>query len=194
MCFFADWRPSKATTYFIFLFLSPYSPPPNDSETLPNTFHRGRAPSPISSPQQTPTFGWLLCFPNQMAATWLRTRSPLCFSMGCISAPKTREPTAAPPNPMVRALHGTIGSGGAMSWRHRWPTHGWRGPKPLEGRVAAAHVGCCVFWLCGCVVARVLYPFCRLDHPTHGDFPPLFNARTNAKLLTPSSADESAYN
>jgi len=60
--------------------------------------------------------------------------------------------------------------------------------------VAAAHVGCCVLWLCGCVVARVLYPFCRVDHPTHGNIFPLFNARTNAKLLTPSSADESAYN
>jgi len=76
-----------------------------------------------------------------------------------------------------------------MSWRRHWPTHGRRGPKPLEGRAAAAHVVCCVLWLCGCVVARVLYPFCRVDHPTHGDICPLFNARTNAKLLTPSSAD-----
>jgi len=50
---------------------------------------------------------------------------------------------------------------------------------------------------CGCVVVLWLmyfiYPFCREDHPTHGDIFPLLNARTNAKLLTPSSADESAY-
>jgi hypothetical protein len=71
--------------------------------------------------------------------------------------------------------------------------------KPLEGRAAAAHVDCCV--LCGCVVwlcfvlcSRTFYPFCRVEHPTKGDISPLFNARTNAKLLTPSSADESAYN
>jgi len=44
-----------------------------------------------------------------------------------------------------------------MIWWRRWPTHGERGLKPLEGRAAAAHVGCCVLWLCGCVVARVLY-------------------------------------
>jgi hypothetical protein len=70
--------------------------------------------------------------------------------MGCVSAPKTRDPTAAPPNPKAHALHGHIGSGGAMSWWRRWPTHGERGLKPLEGRAAAAHVDCCV--LCGCVL------------------------------------------
>ncbi len=50
---------------------------------------------------------------------------------------------------------------------------------------------------CGCVVvlcSHTFYPFCRAEHPTHADIFPLFNARTNAKLLTPSSADESAYN
>ncbi len=57
---------------------------------------------------------------------------------------------------MARALHGPIGSGVAMSWWRRWPTHGGRGPKPLEGRVAVAHVDCCVLWLCGCVVATYL--------------------------------------
>jgi hypothetical protein len=112
--------------------------------------------------------------------------------MGCVATPQTREPTVAPPNPtMARALHGTIGSGGAMSWWRRWPTHGGRGPKPLEGRVAAAHVGCCVLWLCGCVVvlcSRTFYPFCRAEHPTHADISPLFNARTNAKLCSPQAA------
>jgi hypothetical protein len=57
------------------------------------------------------------------------------------------EPTAAPPNPMARALHGTIGSGGFMSWWRRWPTL-----KPLEGRAAAG----------GCAVGSVhtLFVFC----------------------------------
>ena len=50
-------------------------------------------------------------------------------------------------------------STGAMSlvWAHRkqrrqdlgpWQMLSWREPKPLKGRVVAAHVGCCVLWLC----------------------------------------------
>jgi len=80
--------------------------------------------------------------------------------MGCILAPQTGEPTAGSPNPMARALQGTIGSGGTMIWWHRWPTNGGRGLKPLEGRAAAAHFGCCV--LCGCVFVVV----CAFQLPT----------------------------
>ena len=44
-----------------------------------------------------------------------------------------------------------------MSGRRRWPTLGGRGPKPLEGRAAAAHVGCCVVvWLCGLLVGELV--------------------------------------
>jgi hypothetical protein len=68
--------------------------------------------------------------------------------MGLALAPQTGEQTAALPNPTARALRGPIGSSGAMSWGHRCPTHGNRGPKPVEGRAALAHVGCCVWlWL-----------------------------------------------
>ena len=139
---------------YLFVFLSP---PQTIAKRSPHTFHHGHMPSPVSSPQQMP-FGWLLCFPklngNHLR---LRPRPPHWFLMGCLSAPKTRESTAAPPYPKARALHGPIGSGGAMSWWRRWPTHGERGLKPLEGRAAAAHVDCCV--LCGCVLccARVLF-------------------------------------
>jgi hypothetical protein len=42
-----------------------------------------------------------------------------------------------------------------MSWWRRWPTHGERGLKPLEGRAAAAHVGCCVLWLCFVLCSRI---------------------------------------
>ena len=72
--------------------------------------------------------------------------------MGCVLTPQTRDRGAARAHPMARAFHGPIGSGGAMSWWRRWPTHGERGLKPLEGRAAAAHFDCCVLWLCGCVV------------------------------------------
>ena len=50
-------------------------------------------------------------------------------------------------------------------------------------------VVCCVVVFC--VVSRTFYPFCRVDHPTHADIFPHFNARTNAKLLPPSPADKS---
>jgi hypothetical protein len=35
-----------------------------------------------------------------------------------------------------------------MTWGQLCPAHGERGAKPLESRAAAAHVGCCVLWLC----------------------------------------------
>jgi hypothetical protein len=121
----------------------------------------------------------------------LRPHPPLCFSMGCVSAPKTRDRGAARAHPMARAFHGSIGSGGAMSWWRRWPTHGERGLKPLEGRAAAAHVGCCVLWLCLVLCSRTFYPFCRVEHPTKGDICPHFNAITNALVPAPSRADTS---
>jgi len=105
----------KPRCIFHSLFLCLPFATPNNSETLPPTFHRGRTPSPISSPQQTPTFGWLLCFPNPNGSQLRpRPRPPHCFLMGCVSAPKTREPTASPPNPKARAFHGSIVSSGAM--------------------------------------------------------------------------------
>ena len=46
---------------------------------------------------------------------------------------------------------------------------------------------------CGCVVVlcscSTFYLFCSAERPTHADISPLFNARTNAKLLPPSPAD-----
>jgi hypothetical protein len=77
--------------------------------------------------------------------------------MGCVSTPQTRDRGAARAHLMAGAMHGPIGSGGAMIWWRRWPIHGGRGPKPLEGRAAAAHVDCCVLWLCGCVVV-IFFP------------------------------------
>ena len=101
--------------FFIIYFFVLLSPPQTIAKRSPPTFHRGHTPSPISSPQQMLIFGWLLCFPNPNGSQLrLRPRPPHCFLMGCISAPKTREPTVAPPNPKARAVHGSIGSGGAI--------------------------------------------------------------------------------
>jgi len=61
-----------------------------------------------------------------------------------------------------------------MSWWRRWPTHGGRGPKPLEGRAAAAHVDCCVLWLCGCVVAAYfVVTMCVYEAPANFIIPNL---------------------
>ncbi len=75
--------------------------------------------------------------------------------MGLVLAPKTGEPTAAPPNLIARALHEPIESSSAMIWEHLCPTHEERA-KLLEGRAAAAHFGCCVF-MCLCVLVVVLW-------------------------------------
>jgi len=66
---------------------------------------------------------------------------------------QTSKPTTANASPTARGLRMVLGSGGAMSWWRRWPTHGGKGPKPLEGRAAAAHVGCCALCVVFCVVA-----------------------------------------
>ena len=120
VCFFDDRRPSKATMYFYFIFLSFHSPPPNDSETLPpHVPPRSRA-LPNILPYRCRQL-WVDCCVSSSNGGHLRPRPHLSlyFSMGCISAPQTGEPTAALPNPMARALHGTIGSGSAMIWWHR---------------------------------------------------------------------------
>jgi len=65
--------------------------------------------------------------------------------MGLALAPKTRKPTAAPPNPTTRALR---------AYEAVAPWFGGTADLPevegeaAGGRVAAAHVGCCVLWLC----------------------------------------------
>ena len=57
-----------------------------------------------------------------------------------------------------------------MSWWRRWPPHGGRGPKLLEGRAAAAHFVCCVLWSCGCVVLWVCDSLCAYVVPYHSIF------------------------
>ena len=108
--FFYDQQPSKAMTYFIYLiFLSPYSPLPNDSETLPHTFHCSCVPSPMSPALQMPTFGWLLCFPTKQLPPKAKTPSPSLFFDGLrFDAPnKGTNHSATQPN------------GACLAWAHR---------------------------------------------------------------------------
>ncbi len=107
----------------------------------------------VVRPPQYPSYRkcWLLvdCCVVQSKDGHLRPRpSPsLCFSMGCILAPQTKDKRVARAHLMHCAIDGSIGSSGTKIWGYGWSSHGQRGPKPLEGRVAAAHVGCCVLWL-----------------------------------------------
>jgi hypothetical protein len=97
-----------------------------------------------------------------------RPRLPLYFLMGLALAPQTREPTAAPPNPTARALHKPIGSGNAMNWGCRWPTHGGRGLKLVEGRAAwlMLVVVCCCCQQKKPHFEHLLY--CRQDYVCRG--------------------------
>ncbi len=71
--------------------------------------------------------------------------------MGLALAPQTGEPKAMPPNPMARALHGPMGSRGAISCWHRCSTHGERGQSRWRvGRQwSILVVLCCVLWVVG---------------------------------------------
>ena len=97
-----------------------------------------------------------------------RPRLPLYFFTRLALRPQTREPTAAPSSPTARALRKPMGSGGAMSWWYRWPTHGGKGLKPVEGRAAW------LMWLLCVVVAITKNPpfehlfYCRQDYVCRG--------------------------
>ena len=134
--------------YFI-ISLSLNSPPPNDSETLPpHISPRWRALPNILSYCFRQL--WVDCciFPSNGGHLRPRPRPPLCISIPLFSPLQTSKPTTANASPMARGLRMMLGSGGAMSWWRRSSTHGGRGVKPLEGRVAAAHFGCCSYVLC----------------------------------------------
>ena len=99
------------------------------------------------------------CYVLLLNDNHLRTRPhlPLYFLIGLALAPQTREPTAALPNPRARALRKPIGSSGTMSWWCRWPNHGGRGLKPVEGKAA---------WLLLVVVCCSCQLLYRIVHKT----------------------------
>jgi hypothetical protein len=131
--------------FFIFVFLLLSLPPQTMVWRTPNTFRPGRAPSPISLLLQTPTFGWLLCCPtNRWPPKAEVTSLSLIFNMLRFGTPNEgRNSNESAPN----AAH--------LVWAHRdqrcqdlgpWRMLPWQKmAKPLEGRVMAAHVGCCLF-------------------------------------------------
>ena len=117
-----------------------------------NSPHHPRAPPPMrlcsNIPSTTSADYWVDCWLSSSIGSHLRPRPrlPLYFLMSLGLAPQTRQPTAAPPNPTTCTLPKPIGSGGTMTWWCRWPIHGGRGLKPVEGRAAwlmLVVVSCC---------------------------------------------------
>jgi hypothetical protein len=140
-------RPYKATTYFCIYICSTLSSPPQTMVTPTRSVQVVRPPEYPPHRDRGLLVGCCVVCSNG-GHLRPRPRPSICFSKGCISAPQTKEPTMAKAQPMPLALYGPIGSSGAKIWVHGGCCHGERGPKPLKGRTAAAHVGCCVLWLC----------------------------------------------
>ena len=177
-----DRRPFKAAVYFILYIFCRSIRRPKRWDGVPP-----RAPRPARLRSNTPPTASadyrVDCCLKSPNGGHLRPGpgASLYFFVRPIPTLQSTEPATARAHRTPRACFRPIGSGGAMSWRRRWPTHGGRGPKPLEGRAAAAHVGCCVLWLCGCVVVLcasgtiLLYAFC--NHPWRY-FSPIFEHDT----------------
>jgi len=123
----------------------------------------GRRPltrsNPVAPSLQCPLYRVRLqsvdCYVLPLNGDHLRTRPrlPLYFLIGLALATQTRKPTAALPNPTLRALRKPIGSSGTMSWWCRWPNHGGRELKPVEGSAVLLML---VVVCCCC--QQLLYP------------------------------------
>ena len=87
-----------------------------------------------------------------------RVSPSLYFLMGLVLAPQTREPAMAPPHPMVQALHGPMGSHGAMSWGHGGCCRGEKGQSCSViggwGLILLFCVVCCCVGLHKCMVVQ----------------------------------------
>ena len=86
------------------------------------------------------------------------------FFKGLRFGTPNKNPTMVRAQPTPRALYGPIGSSGAKIWVHGGCCHGERGPKPLKGRPAADHVGCCVFCVLCCGRKLLLGVSCMNTH------------------------------
>ena len=127
----------------------------------------GRRPptwsNPVAPPLQRPLYRGrrqsVDCYFLPFNGDHLRPRPAFLsiFFMGLALAPQTREPTAAPPSPMMSALRNPIGSGGTMNCGTADLPMEVKG-EAAGGRAVAAHVGCCVF-LCLCFVLWCKRPF-----------------------------------
>ncbi len=154
VCSIIVWKPPKASMYFfVFYFFRRFICWPKQFDNI----------SLCSLPPNrlcyyTPSYQidrlQVDCCIASSNGSHLRPRPhfSLYFLMGLALAPQTKEPTVAPPNLMAPALHGPIGSGGAMSCWRRYHTHRERGQSrcSVGWQCSFLVVVCCcvVLWVC----------------------------------------------
>ncbi len=132
--------------HFFLIFLPLNLPPPNDYMASPHTFCHNRVSSIMIPSPLTPTFGWLLRLTSKRLPHKAKTRSLSLFFNGSRFGAPCKETSCGDREPTTGRLlltHGEsrrqdLGAPLSYPWRER--------AKPLEGRVAAAHFGCCVLW------------------------------------------------
>ncbi len=128
----------------------------HEESTPPHTLSPSRAPSPSSLPSFPPTSGWLLLFwPNSSHLRPMPSPISLFLYVLCFVTPNKgtshceRKPSAGHLQLTHREQRrNDLGAPLTYPW--------WERAKPLEGWVAAAHVGCCVL---RCVVCCDLSRF-----------------------------------
>jgi hypothetical protein len=147
-----DQCPSKAKVYYNFVFFQRLNCHPNQSNNVPP--HAPHPPRLLSDipPTAAANSYLIVAFSFKVLAPLGRgTISPLLFYVSSFHLPNRQTSHfVAKPN------HGHL------LWDHRDPRRHWLGApiacpwremaKPVEGRVAAAHFGCCVLCVvcCGC--------------------------------------------
>jgi hypothetical protein len=137
----------KATVCFIFLFFCrSICHPQTIIRRPPHTFHRNRVSSIMIPSLLTPTFGWLLRLTSKRRPPKAETPSLSQFFDGSPFGAPSKGTSYGNGKPATGHLlwnHGEsrrqdLGAQLPYPWRER--------AKPVEGRVAVAHFGCCVLW------------------------------------------------
>ncbi len=144
MCEFIVQRLSKATVYYIINFFCVEFVTSNDWTPPPHTLQLPRASSPASLQMRLPTPSWLLSLIIKRRPPKVRAwRISLFFDVFLFGAPnrQTSYRAAKPDHRRLASDHRELqrhwlGAPVYCPWRER--------AKPVEGRVAAAHFGCCV--------------------------------------------------
>ena len=162
-CTVDDRWPSKVGNILFSLFSCHLiSQPKNVGTASSHTLHPPLASSHIPFPPLMPPVSRLLCVAALQRPPKANAPSiPLFFDVVefvCLN----EESTAARASLMPRICYGTMGNQHRHDLEPLLPYYPWRErTKLLEGRVVAAHVGCCVFCvvLCCVVFASVFYYF-----------------------------------
>ncbi len=131
---------------FFYFFAAWFATPKTIIRHPPHTFR----PDPVSSimipSPLTPTFGWLLHLTSKRQPPKAETPSLSLFIDGSRFGAPSKGTSRGDRKPTTRCLLWNHGESRHQDFGAPLP-HLWRErAKPLEGRVAAAHFGCCVLW------------------------------------------------